>query len=78
MKHMKEVLEELDVRYTMPVQPVLVPRGTGMPTHATQQATPGHMGPGAAGWVDPKAFGGLSGGLDGAQGYHEVEVTVRS
>lgn len=26
MRHLKTVLEELDIRYTMPVQPVLLPR----------------------------------------------------
>lgn len=25
MRHMKEVLEELDIRYTKPVQPVIMP-----------------------------------------------------
>jgi len=27
MRHLKTVLEELDIRYTMPVQPVLLPKG---------------------------------------------------
>jgi hypothetical protein len=56
MRHMKEVLEELDVRYTMPVQPVLLPRG-GPP-----QGSPRPGGAGQ-GWLNADAFGGLSGGL---------------
>ena len=30
MRNLKAVLEELDVRYTQPVQPVILPRGLGM------------------------------------------------
>lgn len=29
MRHLKTVLEELDLRYTLPIQPVLLPSGTG-------------------------------------------------
>ena len=35
MRHLKTVLEELDLRYTLPIQPVLLPSGNGAPT-------PGH------------------------------------
>ncbi|KAF9269000.1 hypothetical protein L218DRAFT_916497 [Marasmius fiardii PR-910] len=31
MRNLKTILEDLDVRYTMPVQPVLMPRGFGHP-----------------------------------------------
>lgn len=36
MRHLKTVLEELDLRYTLPIQPVLLPSGTGplIPDHA--------------------------------------------
>jgi len=27
MRHLKTVLEELEIRYTMPVQPILLPQG---------------------------------------------------
>lgn len=31
MRYLKTVLEELDIRYTMPVQPVLLPSSSGRP-----------------------------------------------
>lgn len=31
MRHLKTVLEELDVRYTLPVQPVVLPRDAPLP-----------------------------------------------
>ncbi|KAI9574687.1 Mechanosensitive ion channel-domain-containing protein [Boletus coccyginus] len=32
MRYLKTVLEELDLRYTLPIQPVLLPNGNGSPT----------------------------------------------
>jgi hypothetical protein len=32
MRHLKIILEELDLRYTLPIQPVLLPSGNGAPT----------------------------------------------
>lgn len=29
MRHLKAILEDLDVRYTQPVQPIILPRGAG-------------------------------------------------
>lgn len=37
MRHLKTVLEELDLGYTLPVQPVLLPSGTGIPTPGLPQ-----------------------------------------
>ncbi|KAI0051855.1 hypothetical protein FA95DRAFT_1620196 [Auriscalpium vulgare] len=35
MKHMKTVLEELDIKYTLPIQPVILPRGSPRPPRET-------------------------------------------
>ena len=55
MRHLKTVLEELDIRYTMPVQPVLLPKG-GMsygPSVPVMQSPPPpsrhHMDPDTSG-----------------------------
>ncbi|KAG6378714.1 Mechanosensitive ion channel-domain-containing protein [Boletus reticuloceps] len=37
MRHLKTVLEELDLRYTLPIQPVLLPSGTEVPTSRPSQ-----------------------------------------
>lgn len=36
MHHLKNVLEELDVRYMLPIQPVLLPSGPPAPGHAQE------------------------------------------
>lgn len=42
MRNLKSVLEELQIRYTMPVQPVLLPRGHPLGvSSAIQQHLPG-------------------------------------
>lgn len=46
MRNLKTVLEELDVRYTMPVQPIVLPRDGGMPP--SRGGAPGH--PSAGGY----------------------------
>lgn len=38
MRNLKTILEDLDIRYTMPVQPVVLPRG--VPSGPTQGAPP--------------------------------------
>ena len=38
MRHLKTVLEELDLRYTLPIQPVLLPNGTAVPTPGNASA----------------------------------------
>ena len=40
MRFLKTVLEELDIRYTMPVQPVLLPSSNGRPPMPPAQAAP--------------------------------------
>ncbi|KAF5321397.1 hypothetical protein D9619_001370 [Psilocybe cf. subviscida] len=52
MRHLKTILEDLDIRYTMPVQPVLMPRGE--PMHAPQPGR-GASGPPTGGLP---SFGG--------------------
>ncbi|KAF8556998.1 hypothetical protein OG21DRAFT_428682 [Imleria badia] len=39
MRHLKTVLEELDLRYTLPIQPVLLPNGTGVPNPGSTRET---------------------------------------
>lgn len=38
MRHLKTILEDLEVRYTLPIQPVLLPQGT--PTGPPPQPPP--------------------------------------
>ena len=39
MRHLKTVLEELDLRYMLPIQPVLLPSGTRVPTPGSTRET---------------------------------------
>lgn len=40
MRHLKTILEELDLKYTLPIQPVLLPSGAGvLPSGHTQETT---------------------------------------
>ena len=42
MRHLKTVLEELDLKYTLPIQPVLLPRGTEATDIYAQQRDDNH------------------------------------
>lgn len=49
MRHLKTILEELDVNYTMPVQPILLPTSGPPPTSMSHlQPPPPGSNPGAA------------------------------
>lgn len=37
MRYLKTVLEELDIRYTMPVQPILLPHPPNIQTQSPQE-----------------------------------------
>ncbi|KAF9484506.1 hypothetical protein BDN70DRAFT_797752 [Pholiota conissans] len=52
MRYLKTVLEELDLRYTMPIQPVILPQGNRL------QRSPSHLQPPASGrnTVDSSMF----------------------
>ncbi|KAF9445920.1 hypothetical protein P691DRAFT_709572 [Macrolepiota fuliginosa MF-IS2] len=69
MRHLKTILEELNINYTMPIQPVLLPTSGPPPRSSTQlQPPPGsHSGSGSpnadlgnAGGFQPLAPGGSS------------------
>jgi hypothetical protein len=45
MRFLKTVLEELDIRYTMPVQPILLPSSNGRPPMPPAQGTPAAPAP---------------------------------
>lgn len=67
MRHLKTTLEELDIRYTMPVQPVLMPRGQ---TIYSPQPVQGTSSPSSGGLPsfghDPNGLSSFRGGEFGA------------
>ena len=70
MRHLKTILEELDIRYTMPVQPVLLPRGASygpsVPTMESPAPSRHHIDPnmlGNAGSYQAGEYGRPSGPL---------------
>ena len=42
MRHLKMVLEDLDIKYTMPVQPILMPNKSAFPSSPRLHPPPPH------------------------------------
>ncbi len=43
MRYLKTVLEELEIRYTMPIQPIILPQSNSFrPPHTTHLQSPPH------------------------------------
>lgn len=64
MRNLKNVLEDLDVRYTKPIQPIIVPRGLGGLTSPFLDLPPSPRSGGARRTGEPRETLGNAGYLD--------------
>ncbi|KAH9852111.1 Mechanosensitive ion channel-domain-containing protein [Lenzites betulinus] len=77
MRHMKAVLEELDVRYLEPIQPVILPRGAAAAAGLQPPSSPRLNGPPSPRGASFRRRQSTREDLGNA-GYLEVDATARS